>query len=186
MLQKVGQIICKASECDLKFRACVLHPEQALHRETLEGVAVLPHLVVLHFERAEPRAVGGVLVAFGRHYATLCIGDVTLEHEHAIEFGVVVSVDVVLVALLEVLLHDFADGGFVEYDIVLAVGVILAEDGSVGKHQRPSQHPALSSFSEALRGLGKGLEWLFNRRHINEGHKLHALVHLINRHPIYW
>jgi hypothetical protein len=50
MLQKISQVICEASKCDLKFRACVLHAEQALHRETLEGVAVIPHLIVLDFE----------------------------------------------------------------------------------------------------------------------------------------
>ena len=126
MLQKVGQIVCKASECDLKFRACVLHPKQALHRETFEGVAIIPHLVVLNFERAEPRTVGSVLVAFGRHYATLCIGDVGFKHEHAIEFGVVVGVDVVLVALLEILLHHLPYCFLLEDDVVLATRFVPA------------------------------------------------------------
>ena len=185
MLQKISQVICKASKCDLKFGACVLHAEQALHRETLEGMAVIPNLIVLDLEGSEPASIGGVLVSFGRHHATLGIGDVTLEHEHAIQFGVVVCVDVVLIPLLEVLLHDFPDGSLVEYHIVLAVSVILAEDGRIGKHERPCQHTAFPCFGESLRGLGEGLEGFLDCGHINEGHELHSFVNLIDCHPIY-
>ena len=184
MLQKVRQIVCEASECDLQFSACVLHPKEALHRETLEGVAVLPHFVILHFERPEPRAIGGVLVAFGGKDAPLGVGDVGFKHEHPIQFGIVVGVHIVLVPLLEVFLNDFADGCFVKHDIVLAVGVVLAIYGRIGKHERSRQHTAFSRFGKSLRGLGEGLEGFLNGRHINEGHELHAFVHFVHGHSV--
>ena len=185
MLQKISQVICKASKCDLKFGAGILHPEQALNAETLEGMAVIPYLIVLDFEGAEPASIGGVLVTLGWHYATLCIGDVTLKHEYAIEFGIVVGIHVVLVALLEVLLHYLSYRGLVENNVILAVGVILAEDWRVGKHQRPGQHPAFSCFGKALRGLGEGLEGFLDGRHIDQGHELHAFVHLVHGHSVH-
>ena len=85
MLQKVGQIVCEARKCDLQFRACVLHSKEALHGKTLEGVAVLPHLIVLDLEGAEPRAIGGVLVALRGKDAPLGVGDVGFKHEDAIK-----------------------------------------------------------------------------------------------------
>ncbi len=34
--------------------------------------------------------------------------------------------------------------------------------------------------------LSEGLEWFLNRRHINEGDKLHAFVHFVHGHSVNW
>ncbi len=62
---------------------------------------------------------------------------------------------------------------------------LLAVDGSIGQHERSRQDPAFPRFSESLRGLGEGLEWLFNSGHINEGDKLHAFVHFVHGHSVH-
>jgi len=92
----------------------------------------------------------------------------------------------VLVALLEVLLHHLADGRFVENNVVLAIGVILAVDGSIGQHQRPGEDPPLACLGKPLLGFGKGLEWFLDGWHIGEGHKLHTLIDFIHGHPVHW
>ncbi len=95
-----------------------------------------------------------------------------------------VSVDVVLVALLEVLLNYLADGGFVKDDVVLAIGYVLSKDGSICKHQRSSQDPPFACFGELLWCLCEGLKWPFNRWHIGEGHELDPFIHLVHGHPV--
>ena len=126
MLQKIGQVISKGSECDLQFRFGLVHSEQALNAEAPEEVTVHPHLIVLDLERTEPRSIGCILIALRRHDATLGIGDIGFKHEHAIQFSIVICVDVVLVALLEVLLHHLADGRFVKNNVVLAISGLLS------------------------------------------------------------
>ena len=104
--------------------------------------------------------------------------------EHAIQFGIVVSVHVVLVALLEILLDYLADGGFVEYNVVFPVGFVLSKDGRVCKHQRPGQHSPFACFGELLWCLCEGLEWSLNRWHIGQGHELDPFIHLVHGHPV--